>query len=468
MALKPNWIWSLTAIVAVTTATLLFQNCQNNGLYVDDLGFNEINRSLSSDTPCPDPLEPGQSLSEGEWRLAFKAPTVASGDYCHAEKRSCIGGKTSGKFKFASCSNEVTTGYCGSPFPGGNPIAEGKSVVAYEVTSDKLCRSSTRVCSGGFLSGQGNLPACPGDETCRLPWGLQLTEGDHIITSDREGTPKPAGACGRPFIKWACTAGQIVETHLTGDCNPGSCNAPWGERVENGASVVAFKNNISTDCDSSANRQVRRCTNGVLGGNSAFDKMQCFEDRNPCALPWGETLAHGQSVYAYNTARATGGSVCDRQVLSCDNGRLNGPAGTHKYKSCTVSTRSCASPFAGREEFYIHLQTVEACREAQTYGNNFCNCTAIQCIDGTWNNPAWRQPTCVHEDAACDLPWGGRLASGGSVVAYADSTKTSSAACNAASNKETRFCTNGSLSGSFRHQNCTVVQADSGPIGGNK
>ncbi|MBX3017613.1 MAG: hypothetical protein KF767_06985 [Bdellovibrionaceae bacterium] len=444
---------SITSVLAAFAITLSFQNCQNNGLFENDLGFNEINRNLSSDNTCADPLDSSRNLNEGEWRLAFRTPTVAPDEYCHAQKRVCSSGKVFGNFRFESCSNEVLSGYCGSPFPGGNPVAEGKSVRAYYLDANFTCKTSTRTCTGGVLSGRGNLPSCPDTPTCVLPWGLQLAEGGHIVTTDRDGTPLKPGTCGKPTIKWTCSAGKIVETPSANSCDPGACSAPWGENVSNGKSVDAYRVEIATNC--AGNKISRKCTNGVLGGDTSYDRPHCFQDRNPCMLPWGKELGHGQSVDGYNVRTAYNGSTCDKKVFSCTNGVLKGPKDTHKFEKCSVSTRSCASPWVAGE-VYEHLAIVEGCTTDTAYGSQMCNCTARQCIDGALTNPAWKFKTCTYTPANCKTPWNTTVKHGDSVKAYRDNTKNSTAACEAASNIQQRTCNNGTLEGDAQHRACTT------------
>lgn len=52
----------------------------------------------------------------------------------------------------------------------------------------------------------------------------------------------------------------------------------------------------------------------------------------------------------------------------------------------------------------------------------------------------------------CALPWGGSIASGGTVTAY----QNASEACGGSCTSETRTCTNGVLSGSYTNQSCSV------------
>jgi hypothetical protein len=56
----------------------------------------------------------------------------------------------------------------------------------------------------------------------------------------------------------------------------------------------------------------------------------------------------------------------------------------------------------------------------------------------------------VNPPASCTLPWGGTLAHGGSVTAY----EASSVAYGGTCNSQTRSCSNGTLSGSYQYQSC--------------
>ncbi len=57
--------------------------------------------------------------------------------------------------------------------------------------------------------------------------------------------------------------------------------------------------------------------------------------------------------------------------------------------------------------------------------------------------------------APCSLPWGGTTNDGSSVTAYQSSSVTSPSTCVS----QTRMCTNGTLSGSYAYQSCSVTSA---------
>lgn len=144
----------------------------------------------------------------------------------------------------------------------------------------------------------------------------------------------PATTCaGTP---WTPSVGQNTTPHWRAcACNgqaPGtnSCALPWGGSIAHGQSVMAYMSNSSTDCTSL--RDVRRCYNGVLTGSGTF--QTCSPPSTAaCVGQWqGGTVAHGASVTAYYaTAMNNCGGQCDycgnySETRTCNNGTLSGSA----------------------------------------------------------------------------------------------------------------------------------------------
>ena len=69
----------------------------------------------------------------------------------------------------------------------------------------------------------------------------------------------------------------------------------------------------------------------------------------------------------------------------------------------------------------------------------------------------WSGGVCVAIPTTCNLPWGGTIANGASVSAYSASSVAWNQSCSAVGILETRTCNNGTLSGSFANQSCTVT-----------
>ena len=110
-----------------------------------------------------------------------------------------------------------------------------------------------------------------------------------------------------------------------------------------------------------------------------------------CSLPWSGSVVSGSSVTAYNQPSVPYGSSCVSETRTCTSGTLSG---SYANQSCVV-----AGP------------------------------------------------------ASCALPWGGAVASGGSVTAYNQPSVPFGSSCA----PQTRTCTNGTLSGSYANQSCVVV-----------
>jgi len=72
-----------------------------------------------------------------------------------------------------------------------------------------------------------------------------------------------------------------------------------------------------------------------LDGNCAVNC--CSLQINPCTLPWGGTIASGQSVTAYQTTGGCG-ATCNSQTRTCTNGSLSG---SYTKSSCSTS---CTDP----------------------------------------------------------------------------------------------------------------------------
>jgi hypothetical protein len=52
-----------------------------------------------------------------------------------------------------------------------------------------------------------------------------------------------------------------------------------------------------------------------------------------CALPWGGSIPHGESVIAYDRAVEDCGAECHPQERTCDDGLLSG---SYSYESCEI------------------------------------------------------------------------------------------------------------------------------------
>ena len=175
-----------------------------------------------------------------------------------------------------------------------------------------------------------------------------------------------------------------------------------------------------------------------------------------CTLPWGGILTHGLSVTAYAAASVPFGNTCASQVRTCTNGVLSG---TYTAEACTVAAPvNCTLPWGGP---IAHGQSVTAYAAASVPFGGTCASQVRTCSNGTLSGSYAAQSCSVGAPAACSLPWGGSVGHGGSVTAYA----AASVPCGSSCASQTRTCSNGSLSGSYPAQSCSV--ADCGGGGAN-
>jgi len=97
------------------------------------------------------------------------------------------------------------------------------------------------------------------------------------------------------------------------------CTQPWGGTMGDGQSITAYLTaNPAVGQDCSA--ETRTCNNGTLSGSHS--QRACAP--LGCALPWGGTIANGQSVTAYLAAIAPVGQACSAQTRACSLGGVKG------------------------------------------------------------------------------------------------------------------------------------------------
>lgn len=102
----------------------------------------------------------GQIIPKGGLVKAYYSATVPAGKSCKWEKRACSEGKLSGSYEFNECVVEQTTDSC--TFDGLS-VASGKSITAFyaaTVSAGQECKSETRKCISGVLSGSYEFAKC--------------------------------------------------------------------------------------------------------------------------------------------------------------------------------------------------------------------------------------------------------------------------------------------------------------------
>ena len=120
----------------------------------------------------------GQTVANGQSVTAYQSSSVASGNQCVLQTRTCQNGTLSGSYQYANCAVNNAAASCTF---NGQTVASGQSVTAYQsssVASGNQCVSQTRTCSNGTLSGTYTNASCAvqsQSQACQPPRHYQFS-----------------------------------------------------------------------------------------------------------------------------------------------------------------------------------------------------------------------------------------------------------------------------------------------------
>ncbi len=106
--------------------------------------------------------------------------------------------------------------------------------------------------------------------------------------------------------------------------------------IPSGGNITAYQfSSVSSPNTCVSVSETRNCTNGTLSG--AYQYTFCSVDTS-CDLPWGGTIASGESVTAYQASSVVSPATCASvsQSRTCTEGVLSG-SGTYDKQNCTAS-----------------------------------------------------------------------------------------------------------------------------------
>ena len=101
----------------------------------------------------------GQTIAHDASLTVYKVNSVAYGEECSSETRNCSNGTLGGTYSNSSCSVAAAA----SCSFGGQTVAHGSSITAYlsdSVAYGQTCATQTRSCSNGTLSGTYTNSSC--------------------------------------------------------------------------------------------------------------------------------------------------------------------------------------------------------------------------------------------------------------------------------------------------------------------
>ncbi len=221
----------------------------------------------------------------------------------------------------------------------------------------------------------------------------------------------------------------------------GSCTFN-GQTVAHGQSVTAYQSSTAPNGLQCISQQ-RTCNNGILSGD--YQYASCATGAPQNCLFNGQTINHGQSVTAYLTSTVPNGQTCQSEVRTCNNGSLSG---NHQYANCSVGAPASCQ-FNGQT--IAHGSGVFAYQASTVPNGQSCTAEFRLCQNGQLNG-TFTYGSCAPMAPAACLFDGQTIGSGSAVIAYQNSTVPFGQQCV----PESRVCTNGTLSGSYNYSSCSI------------
>lgn len=157
----------------------------------------------------------GRTIAHGSSVNAFSTGSVNFGSSCINQTRSCMNGNLSGSFQFDSCS-------AAAPQPclfAGQTLAHGQSVQAFAASTvafGQTCQTNTRTCSNGTLSGTGAHASCVvgAPANCLLN-GTPINHNSSLLAFETSNPPKGQACKSQNRV---CTNGSLSGTYQALSC----------------------------------------------------------------------------------------------------------------------------------------------------------------------------------------------------------------------------------------------------------
>ncbi len=346
----------------------------------------------------------GQSVQNGQSVAAYLNSSVPTGSSCVSEQRVCQNGTLSGSYSFASC----TPGAAASCLFDGVTISHNSRVVAFLRSTGgdgEACQSQERVCSNGQLSGSYTFSSCQNDGAESCVFNDQTILNGQSVYAYKNSTVPFGSSC--QFEERSCSNGILRGSNEFASCvvdGPAACQFS-GRTLAHGESVVAFENS-SVALGSSCVQQTRVCSNGTLSGT--YGAASCEVETGASCDFNGTKIQDGTSIQAYFSSISAFGEGCFRQTRVCSNGFLSGAFTTVK---CVEDLLDLASPNINTppSDFYIGIPSADsvACNiTAGPYKHAVCQGT---CSPGFGYSRSWFLESCEMTSGSGEgecVPWG--------------------------------------------------------------
>lgn len=330
----------------------------------------------------------------------------------------------------------------------GYLVQEGVAVTAYQnsvVAYGAACVSETRTCTQGVLSGSYQYPTCEeGDVPADCLFnGATVKHGD-AVTAYTSSAVAYGSVCSSVAETRTCNNGVLSGSAQYASCDISAARSCLfnGETITHGESVFAYQNS-NVAYGETCTQEKRTCNDGTLSGSHLYGS--CTVGQAASCLFDGKTIAHGQNVVAFKSSGVGYGETCTQETRTCDNGVISG---SYQFSSCSVG-QLAACTF--NNETVAHGMSVVAYASADVAFGEACQSETRTCNNGTLSGSMTYNACGAADPLFCTFN-GQTVFHGQTVTAFTSSSVPNGQSCQS----ETRSCYNGTLSGSAQHATCSV------------
>jgi hypothetical protein len=277
----------------------------------------------------------GETIAHGERVIAFRESSVAFGETCEHEERICTNGVLSGSFKAKSCDvdDPRTCRFKGQTIEHGSRV---RAFSTPNVPFGESCQSEDRTCQNGVLSGSYEFANCfvKRPKNCEFQ-GQTIKHGEAVQAFESAGVGY--GETCKSETR-TCNDGVLSGTYQNRTCTvaePRSCNFK-GRKLKSGEKITAYaspKAPYGERCES----EERVCQDGVLSGS--YEHLTCEESGPKDCEFNGQVVKHHEKVRAYKNSSVPFGAHCQSEERVCQNGKLTGQ---FEFATCKeAEAKSC-------------------------------------------------------------------------------------------------------------------------------
>jgi hypothetical protein len=316
---------------ALFSGLAAYQNCGFSGFKTQSLSVESSGIAFcdqhGEDSACKDPILPttcsfnGETVNEGAEITAYLNSSVASGQTCMSQRRTCLGGSLTGNYAYSTCGVNAAK----ACLFNGLTVASGASVTAFlnsTAAAGEACQSESRLCTNGVLAGSFKFSTCEGSVSRSCLFAGQTIPHGTTVNAYALAQVPAGQTCEK--IPRTCLNGALTGSGNFATCvvsAAASCSFN-GMLVASGEAVVGF---LSSDGSVDACvPQVRLCKDGKLGGSG--DYASCKVSEKKACLMNGETIPSGGSVTLFQSPVSNSAGTCAAEKRICTNGVLSGTA----------------------------------------------------------------------------------------------------------------------------------------------